>query len=680
MVFPKDVSAKKLAFLFSCVFGHNKSDYLPYQVGVMLLLMKKAERITTTKPENQAKDASKPDANKQKPTTREQLPHPESYYAMRVVVPVANPQTTPHLLRFAAALLHPEKGRLIALYVKRPDSPYKDSAEEIKAICDRARQGGMPVEFEVITSANVPRGVLDVTRERGADLLVLGFRQPKGDSGVVLGDITEEIARVVPNNIVVYRHVSDEINRIIVPMSSLEGSRTAMIHALHLAHVYDKPVVALFVRDYRPPNMYLREQDPFWLQRARIYDAIHELPDSQRIDTEVLHADDLVEGINQFTDEHDLIVYSVEPQSSATSSGRLERWVFGATAEKLLRLTPGPLALLRRGMPQPTLLQRLSTELVRIRPTLTIDERSEVVQAASDLTRANTNYLVMIILSSVLASVGLLQSSVAVVIGAMLVAPLMSPLMGFGVGLALGDVVMMRRSTLTVMHGVGLVVLTSVLTGLIFPLPNPTPEMAARGEPNLLDLFVALASGAAGAFALARRDIPAALAGVAIAAALVPPICTTGLALANGETSLMLGAGALSLVNIIGISITAAGVFSVLGIQQQGSVPAPQRLTVSAGILLLLVLPLGFLLRAEYIQLNTSTVVENTIERQLEDTDVREVEVVGVTNNLDVTVTIVSSQEVSDEDIADIEADIEAELERDIDLEVIVMQRVRGGS
>lgn len=618
-----------------------------------------------------------PSENTTTSKTREKpkLPHPDSYYAMRVVVPVANPATAPHLLRFAAALLHPEKGRLIALYVNRPESPYKDCGDEIETICKRARSNGMPVEYVSISASNVARGVLDVTRERAADLLVLGFRQPKGDAKVVLGDITEEIARVVPNNIVVYRHVTDEINRIVVPMTNLEGSRTAMIHALHISTVYNKPVVALFVRDHRPASMQFREQDPFWLQRARIYDAIYELPGSYRIDTEVLHGDDLVSGINQFTNEHDLVVYSVETRTTG-----LERWVFGATAQKLLRLSPGPLALLRRGIPQPNLMQRLSSEMIRIRPTLTMDERSEVVQAASDLTRANTNFLVMIILSSVLASVGLLQSSVAVIIGAMLVAPLMSPLMGFGVGLALGDLRMMQRSTLTVVHGVGLVVLMSLLTGIIFPLPNPTPEMAARGEPNLLDLFVAIASGAAGAFALARRDIPSALAGVAIAAALVPPICTTGLALANGETSLMLGAGALSIVNIIGISITAAGVFSVMGIQQEGNVPAAQRLTISAGMLLLMALPLGFLLRAEYIQLNTATVVEHTIERRLEDTDVREVDVFGVANNLDIMATIVTSAVVTADDLRAIEVEIEEELDRDVDLEVIVMQRVRGDS
>ena len=610
----------------------------------------------------EAQAAQKPKANA--------LPHPDEYYAMRILVPVANPNTAPALLKFAAAIAHPERGRVIALFINQPDSPYKDAAEKMEGVCKRLADGGMPLEFVSITSSNVPRGVLDVVRERNADVLVLGFRSPSGEK-VVLGEITEAIARVVPNDLIVYRHIDEDIQRIIVPITTLEGSRVAMIHALHLSHMYQKPVFALFVRDHRPTNFQSTQSDPFWLQRARIYDAIHELPDSYKIDTEVIHAEDLVSGINKFADEHDLVVFSVEAQTSS-----LDRWVFGATAQKMLRLAPGPLALVRRGMPQPTMLNRLSDQIVRLRPTLTVDERTEVVQQASDLARANTNFIVMILLSSILASVGLLQSSGAVIIGAMLVAPLMSPLMGFGVGLALGNIDMMRRSTTTVFYGIGLVLLTSTTLGLIFPLYQPTAEMAARGQPNLLDLFVALASGGAGAFAMARRDIPAALAGVAIAAALVPPICTTGLALAAGNIDLMVGAGALSTVNIIGISVVAAGVFAVMGVHQTGRISIERRMVISVGVLMLMAIPLGLLLQNYYLDVNIGETVETVIEEQLPDVEVIEVEIDNA-RRLEIIATVRSPEEITQGQLSVIEAEIEAEIDKDIDLEIVTMSVVR---
>ncbi len=604
-----------------------------------------------------------------------ELRHPESYYARHVVVPVANPQTAPQLIQFAASLAHPEKGRVTAAYINQPDSPYEDAREQLTVVVKRAKDNGIPVEFVSITSNDVARGVLDITRESNADLLVLGYQTPKGDK-VVLGPVVENIARVVPGDLVIYRHVSDtELERIVVPVTSLEGTRVAMIHALHLAERTNAPIVALFVRGAEVVSH--DDGRPFWLQRAQIYDMIYSLPGGERAQTKVVHGDDLSEAVRDFSTENDLIVLSVEQSKSA-----LDRWLFGATSQKMLRLAPGSLELVRRGAHELTTMQRVMNQIVRWTPRLTITERTDVIEQAGDLTRANTNFIVMIILSGFLASIGLLQNSAAVIIGAMLVAPLMSPLMGFGVGLAIGQLDMMRRSALTVAHGVLMVILVSVLLGVVFPLPSPTTEMLARGRPNLLDMGVALASGAAGAFAMARRDIPAALAGVAIAAALVPPLCTTGLALGLGNGSLILGAGTLSIVNIICISIAAAGVFAIMGIHQAGKVPLRQRLAVSLSILLAMTVVLSFLLFNDYQYLNAQHHTTEVLEKQLVDARVLEVEVDGCTlrdrlrgcDDLEILVTLRTPHEVTIAQIREAERELENELKRDVLLDVIIMR------
>ncbi len=603
------------------------------------------------------------------PQHADESPPPEAFYAFRVLVPVSNPKTAPHLIELASSLIHPEKGKIKVLFVITPN-PYAGAQDGVAEAVERAQDQGLPAELITINAANPARGVLDAAREQNADLIVLGFQTP-GEGKVVIGPVTEAIARVVPHDLIVYRHVAEApVQRIVVPVTTLEGSRVAMIHALHLADVYEVPIIALFVRGALPSRFQSDSEIPFWLQRAKIYDAIYELPGSEDVDTQVIHANDLVAGVKDHCNETDLIVLSVEPNRSG-----LERWLFGITSQKMLRLAPGSLALVRRAPIEHSRWQRVARQIAHWTPTLTVGERTDVIQQATDLARPNTNFAVMIVLSSILASMGLLLNSAAVVIGAMLVAPMMSPLMGFGVGLAIGHLEMMRRSAVTVIQGVLSVVVVAAVLGLLFAPPQPTAEMLARGQPNLLDMVVALASGAAGAFALARRDIPAALAGVAIAAALVPPICTTGLAIAFGDFSLMVGAGTLSLVNILSISIAAASVFAVMGIHQEGTVPLRQRAVVSTAVLLLLALPLGLLLRNNYVHLNAQYEVETVLEDRLSDAHVMEIEISG-RDPLEIVATIRTPNLVTRQQITNVEAIIEDRLERDVTLDVVVLRVV----
>ncbi|NDJ85770.1 MAG: TIGR00341 family protein [Chloroflexi bacterium] len=599
------------------------------------------------------------------------LRQPDHYYGLRVLVPIANPATAAHLIDFAASLVHPEKGKIKALFVVLPDSPYEDAKEKLEHITRRAKERGLPIEFISVTAINVSRGVLDATKEENADLLVLGYQTPR-EGKVVLGPVTEAIARAVTVDLVVYRHIENaEIKRITVPITNLPGTRTAVIHAMHLATAYQVPVRALFVRTGQPTTFQEDHTEPFWLRQARIYDMLYEVAENPRLEVDVARADDFVSGIEASCDETELIVYSVEQNHNG-----LERYLFGVTSQKLLRLAPGSIAMVRRAVYQATPWQRLTGYLSRWTPRLTMGERTEVIQQASDLTRTTINFIVMIVLSAILATVGLWQSSGAVIIGAMLVAPLMSPLMGFGVGWAIGDLGLMRRSGQTVFTGVLLVVLTAAIIGLVFPLPTPTNEMLARSRPNLLDMLVALASGAAGAFALARRDIPAALAGVAIAAALVPPICTTGLAAAMGDYELMLGAGSLSLVNIIGISLTAAGIFSVMGVHQHGSIPFRQRAIISTTVLLVTAIPLGFILLGDYLYVNANYAVEQVIEDELPDARVVNIDIAG-RRNLNIQVTIQTPNTVTRRQITTVEEELEDRLERDVSLDVVILRVVR---
>ena len=180
-------------------------------------------------------------------------------------------------------------------------------------------------------------------------------------------------------------------------------------------------------------------------------------------------------------------------------------------------------------------------------------------------TFADRDDFVMIGLSAAISTFGLLQNSAAVIIGAMLVAPLMAAIFGLSLSVVRGDVRLLRRATSALVRGIALSVAVSTLLTLIMPDTALYSEILNRTQPSLLDLGVALASGAAGAYALCRKEVSASLPGVAIAAALVPPLAVVGIGLARWEGSIAGGAMLLFLTNLVAISAAGGLVFIWLG-------------------------------------------------------------------------------------------------------------------
>jgi len=201
-------------------------------------------------------------------------------------------------------------------------------------------------------------------------------------------------------------------------------------------------------------------------------------------------------------------------------------------------------------------------------PRLERGERVALIERFESDARWNTDFVVMMGLASALASLGLLQSAAAVVIGAMLVAPLMSPLLGAGFALVQGNLRLFRDSLRAMSYGVGIALAISFLLGTITPGREMTTEMEARGAVDLLDLGIALASGMAAAYALARPNVAATLSGVAIAAALVPPLTVVGIALSRQAPFLSGAAAVLFLSNLFGIILGAALAFRLLGVHE----------------------------------------------------------------------------------------------------------------
>ena len=174
-------------------------------------------------------------------------------------------------------------------------------------------------------------------------------------------------------------------------------------------------------------------------------------------------------------------------------------------------------------------------------------------------------YFVMVILSCTVATYGLLANSTAVVIGAMLIAPLMGPILAGALAVATNSDEMLKISVKTEALGaVAAVVLAALLT-LVLPHSELTSEVMARTTPTILDLVIALASGAAGTYAICVRPQGATLPGVAIATALMPPLCVVGIGLAKQNFSVVSGASLLFLANMVAINVAAIAMFELAG-------------------------------------------------------------------------------------------------------------------
>jgi len=177
----------------------------------------------------------------------------------------------------------------------------------------------------------------------------------------------------------------------------------------------------------------------------------------------------------------------------------------------------------------------------------------------------SSTFMVLLVLATMIATFGLFINSSSVIIGAMLLAPLMQPIVSLSMGVLRQDSMLELSSARTIAVGVLSVLLTAAVIAWSIPIEKMTSEMSGRLFPTTLDLFVAIASGIAAAYAKSNEKILGSLAGVAIAVALVPPIAVAGIGLGWAEWHMFSSAFLLFLTNLVGIVLAAALTFVVLG-------------------------------------------------------------------------------------------------------------------
>jgi uncharacterized hydrophobic protein (TIGR00271 family) len=245
--------------------------------------------------------------------------------------------------------------------------------------------------------------------------------------------------------------------------------------------------------------------------------------------------------------------------------------------------------------------------------------RDQVFFEGPERSRRLSRYWLLLVLSAVIASAGVVSDSTATVIGAMIVAPLMTPILGIVLAVVLADAGNLRRCLLLLITGAAVVAGLSWLLGLLVPfsvVAATNGQVAARVTPRVVDLVAALATGAVGSIALARSDISDALPGVAIAISLVPPLAVAGLTLDSGAPRQALGAFLLFTTNVVAIlasGIVVMALYRAYRPADQATSPAFHRIgavAVIACLLLAVIVPLS----VNSDRVNKTTIRQNEVQ------------------------------------------------------------------
>ncbi|EGV31262.1 Conserved hypothetical protein CHP00341 [Thiorhodococcus drewsii AZ1] len=191
--------------------------------------------------------------------------------------------------------------------------------------------------------------------------------------------------------------------------------------------------------------------------------------------------------------------------------------------------------------------------------------REALYEGMEKSARLGPNYLILVTLSTIVAAIGLIENNVAVLIGAMVIAPLLGPNLALSLGTALGDIGLMKKAVWTLLVGILTAVALSAILAYFWPNALTSQEVLARTTAGLDSVALALASGAAAALSL-TTGLSSVLVGVMVAVALLPPAATLGLMLGDGRFDLATGAGLLLAVNIVCVNLSSKLVFVVKGI------------------------------------------------------------------------------------------------------------------
>jgi uncharacterized hydrophobic protein (TIGR00271 family) len=325
------------------------------------------------------------------------------------------------------------------------------------------------------------------------------------------------------------------------------------------------------------------------------------------------------------------------------------------------------------------LMRRLLSQLTNRVTSLTPKERSELLVQLKVGLQASADFYLMVALAAAIAITGLIMNDGSIVLGAMLVSPLMSPIVGIACGITLGNLDLIRRSSASTFKGMAIVLGVGAIMTFILPSVGPTDQILSRTHPGIFDLLAALAAGAAGAYSLSKKPVAGALPGVAMSLSLEPPLATAGYGLSTSEFWITGGAILLFFTNLAAIVLSGVGVYLLLGMRP----PRKEGLNVVwkavASVVLAtfaLVVPLGL---GTYGSVKKGH-LKFQVESQFKDEALHErfqlldLKISEQGDGFLIQPTVLSSQEVTPEKIEKFRKAVEERVDSPIQIEATILQ------
>jgi len=567
----------------------------------------------------------------------------------RILVPLSTGVERQYVLRLATALAHQMGGELIPLQVVPIADPLaiqegRRLAEERNTLFQwstrEAERRGVPTYPITRLASSVAKGIQDTAVEEECDLILLSWPVRTAREGARMGRVLDPVVRAAPCDVAVVAIHADrlaeqmkedadgegsgfEINRVVVTTAGGPHAPLAARLALLLAREFEATTRTVYVTlpEASQEDTALGEKR---IQNTldRLRELITSLPaiagsplngDEIPIESQVVSAPSIVEGIVSAGSESDLVFIGASEESL------IDQVLFGTLPEQVAMDCPTPVVMVKsyRGLPR-FWLQRLWNSISSALPKLIPDEQLEVYKRVRRDARPDTDFFVMMGLAAIIATYGLLQGSTAVIIGAMLVAPLFTPILANSLAIVLGDIRLLRLAVEAAVKGIVLAIGLAVVLTVLTPLRTVTVEISSRTSPNLFDLAVALASGAAGAYAVARKDVATALPGVAIAAALVPPLCVIGIGIALTDSNVTWGGTLLFTTNLIAITLAGSVTLLLLGFRPAANPERTARLRLGLVASLVLLTAISVPLALVFVDSVRSSRTSRTISRTLD--------------------------------------------------------------
>jgi uncharacterized hydrophobic protein (TIGR00271 family) len=646
---------------------------------------------------------------------REPIPEkPDGAY--RILVPLSAGVERQLTLNLASALAHQTNGELLPLQVIAISDPLaihegRRLAQERNTLFQwstrEAAKHDVPTYPITRLASSVARGIQDTAIEEECDLIMLSWPIASEQEGPRVSRVLDPVVRQAPCDVAVVAFKTEQIaeriedddggdqpleehtypvKRIVVPTAGGPHAPLATRLALLLAREFEATTRTVYVAlpDASQSDL---EQGATWIQQTldRMREQLATLPsvngsslfgeDKIAIDSEVVQADTVAEGIVKAGSNSDLVLLGASEESL------IDQFLFGTLPEQIARGCPTPVVIVKRhrGLPR-RWLQNLWDSIFSALPTLDREQQVEVYKRVRRGARPDTDFFVMMGLSAIIATYGLLQGSTAVIIGAMLVAPLFTPILALSLAIVQGDIRLIRLAVEAAIKGIVLAIGLAVALSAFSPLRVVTNEIAVRTSPNLFDLAVALASGAAGAYALAREDVAAALPGVAIAAALVPPLGVIGVGLALGDSNITLGSTLLFTTNLIAIMLAGSITLILLGFRPAAGEEREARLRLglvtSIVLLVAITIPLAVVFIDAVQESTVSQRVDQVFSDQFENDpniDIVSLDFDRKRNGVEVWATLNTRQPATRDLAEGLQAELIGTLNRPVELHLILV-------